>query len=93
MPPASLALLMPGNQRLDAGGVPRLGIARENVLAHRLLRLRALDVDDRRFAGDRDRFLERADFQVAIHVATKEPVSSMPSRLTVLKPGSVNVTE
>ena len=26
-------------------------------------------------------------------VATNVPVSSMPSRLTVLKPGSVNVTE
>ena len=33
------------------------------------------------------------DLQVAIHRGHKRPVSSMPSRLTVLKPGNVNVTE
>ena len=32
-------------------------------------------------------------FRSALTVATNVPVSSMPSRLTVLKPGSVNVTE
>src|SRR2546423_7217151 len=31
-------------------------------------------------------------FRSALTVATNDPVSSIPSRLTVLKPGSVNVT-
>ena len=32
-------------------------------------------------------------FNSALMVAVKEPVSSMPSRLTVVKPGNVNVIE
>ena len=55
-------------------------------------RLRALDVDDRALAGDGDRFREAADLQSALIVAVNEPVSSMPSRLNVLNPGSVKVT-
>ena len=38
----------------------------EDVLAHRLLNLRALDVDDWRFTGHRDRLFEGADLQVAV---------------------------
>ena len=66
MLPESVAWFIPGNQGLDAVDVPRGGNGGEDVLADRLLRPRALDVDDRRFAGDGDRFLERADFQVAV---------------------------
>ena len=82
------------NQGLNAGGVPRAGNRREDVLAHRLLHLRALHVDDRRFAGDGDRLFEGADLQFAVDRGDERcRYSSMPSRLTVLKPGSENVTE
>ena len=64
----------------------------EHLLADHALLRGALHVHDRRLAGHRDRFLERADRRSAFTVAVKDPVSSMPSRLTVLNPGSVNVT-
>ena len=53
---------------------------------------RALHVHDRRFAGHSDCLLEGADAQPASTDAVNAPVRLMPSRLTVLKPGSVNVT-
>ena len=58
-----------------------------------LLHLRALDVDDRRLAGDGDRFARAPTFRSALIVATNVPLSSMPSRFTVLNPGSVNASE
>ena len=57
----------PGNQRLNAAGGARRGDRGEDVFAHRLLDLRALHVDDRRFARHRDCFFQRADFQLAVH--------------------------
>jgi hypothetical protein len=52
----------------------------------------ALHVDCRRLAGHGDRFLEVADAQVDADVRGERRGQRMPSRLTVLKPGSVNVT-
>src|SRR6185369_2220154 len=60
-------LVHPGNEGLDAVDVPRGGDGAENVLADRLLSLRALHVDDWGLTGDRDRLLERADFEIAVH--------------------------
>ena len=56
-----------GNDRLDADNVSRRGNGRENVLADDRLLARALHVDDRRLAADRDRFRECADLQVGVH--------------------------
>ena len=53
--------------------VPRGGNRRERVLVDDLLRPRALHVDDRRLTGHRDRFLERADFQVEVHRGHEVP--------------------
>ena len=64
-----------GRNRLDDVGVQR-DLAR-----------RALHVDDRRLAGDGDRFPTSVPtLRSALMVAVNEPVSSMPSRLYVLKP-------
>src|SRR5262249_18505519 len=54
------------NKRLDALRVARGRDRREDVLAERLLLLPALNVDDRRLARHRDRFLERADLHFGI---------------------------
>ena len=56
----------PRNHRLDAGGVPRGRNGRQDVPVDRGLRLRALDVDGRRLAGDRDRFRQGADLQIGV---------------------------
>ena len=64
----------------------------DDFLRDDLLHGRALNVDERRLAGDGDGFRDRADLHVALIDATNEPVSSMPSRLKVLKPCSENVT-
>ena len=71
-----------------AGGRDRV----DDSLGQHRLTLRALHVDDRRLAGDRDGLRDRADAHVGVDGGDDEPVSSMPSRLTVLKPVSVNVT-
>ena len=47
--------------------MPRRSESRSTTSLLTSAALRALDVDDRRFAGDRDRFLERADPQVGVH--------------------------
>ena len=54
----------PWNQGLDAGGVSRRGDRRDDVPVDDVLHARALDVHDRRFAGDRDGLFERADSQL-----------------------------
>ena len=43
-----------------------VGIAASTSLSMIVLHARALDVDDRRLAGDRDRLFERADAQVGV---------------------------
>ena len=72
---ARLRWLRPDRNRVD------------HLLLHHALRGGVLHVDDRRFAGHRDRFLDSADLSSALTVAVNDPVSSMPSRLTVVKPG------
>ena len=72
---------MPGtsaSERRVAAGVG--SAAMMSLLDHRLP-LGALHVDDRRLAGDGDRFLERADRISALTVAMNDPVSSMPFAL------------
>ena len=54
----------PGNQRLDASGVPRRGDRRDHIPVDDGLHSRALDVNDRRFAGDCDRLFKRANSQL-----------------------------
>ena len=66
LPPESSLRAHPGDQRGDAGRVARHRDRGDDVLADRLLNFHALHVDDRRFAGDRDRLFEGADFQVAV---------------------------
>ena len=44
---ACLRHVQSGNQRLEPGGVPRAGDGGDDVIAHRLLHLHALDVHDR----------------------------------------------
>ena len=82
----------PRHQRLNAGGASRRRDRRQHFLVDDVLHARALHVDDRRFAGDGHGLFEAPTRRSALTVATKSPLSSMPSRFTVLKPGSVNVT-
>ena len=56
----------PRNQRLDTGGVSRRGDRRDHIPVDDGLHARALDVNDRRFAGDGDRLFERADSQLDV---------------------------
>ena len=93
MPPESPVLLIPGISAMMPVAFLDVGMRREDFPVDRGLHLRALHVDDRRFAGDRDGFLEGADSQIGVDRRDEVPLSSMPSRFTVLKPVSVNVTE
>ena len=64
------------------------GIGVEHVLGQRPLRVHVLHVDHRRSPGDGDRLFDAAHRRSAFTVAVNVPVSSMPSRLTVLNPGA-----
>jgi hypothetical protein len=88
-PPTSFALHVERGHELRERGVE----ARRRNLRHRLavdglLGARAGDVHDRRLAAHRDRFLHAATRRSPFTVAMKLPVSSMPSRLTVLNPAA-----
>ena len=83
---------MPGISTAVVNCVLEVGIDIDDVCAKHALLGGVLDVHDRRCAGDGDRFLDGADLQSTFTVAANDPVSSMPSRLTVLKPDSANVT-
>src|SRR5215813_14116825 len=62
-----------GNDRLEAGDAPRCRDRRDDVPVDAGLRFRALDVHDRRLAGDRDRFLKGANSEVAVDSSDKGP--------------------
>jgi hypothetical protein len=81
------------DERADRGRLlrPERGPV-EHVARHHALLHHVLHVDGRGLAGDRDRFLDRATRRSAFTVAANEADNSMPSRFTVLKPVSVNVT-
>ena len=64
----------------------------DHVARHHRARRDVLHVDDRRFGGDGDRFLERADLHVGVDGGGEVRRQLEPSRLTMLNPGSVNVT-
>ena len=78
---------MPGMSTASADW-PRAGRnGVDDLLADDALQRGRLHVDDRRFAGHRDRFLDRADASSRRRrVAVNEPVSSMPSRLNGAEP-------
>ena len=63
------------------------------LVVERDLALRALHVDDRRLAGDGDRLLHAADAQLGVDGDDSRSADDLtPSRFTVAKPASVNVT-
>jgi hypothetical protein len=86
--PESVVVLIPGISAVMVPAFRPVGMA-ERTSFDRLLHFRA---------GRRSRFARHGDrlFQAPLSslliVATKVPDSSTPSRLTVLKPGSENVT-
>jgi hypothetical protein len=61
------------DERLDAADISRRGNRRERFPVEDLLRPRALHVDNRRLTGHRDRFFERADFQIEVHRRDEVP--------------------
>ena len=69
-----------------------VGRASIRSVFERPLSPRALEIHDRAFTRHRDRFLERADFQVDVQRGDEVGRHSSPSRLTVLNPVSVKVT-
>ena len=84
---------MPGNEHAEVEHVATGWQRADDFLVDHALARRALDVDDWRFACDRDRLFERAYAHLDINAdAVNAPVRLMPSRLTMLKPGSEKVT-
>ena len=72
---------------------PAVGSEVMTSLADHRLAPRRLHVDDRRFAGHRDRLFECADPQLGVDGERGGAGDARsPSRRTVLKPASVNVT-
>ena len=66
MPPESPLVLIPGTSAWMPVAFLDVGIAAMTSRSMIGLHPRALDVDDRRFAGDRDRLFERADSQIGV---------------------------
>ena len=94
VPPTSTLLrLTPGIRNAATCGVRPVGIATSSSWSITRCLAGALDVHDRRLAGHGDRSPRPSPTRIsALTVAANDPVSSMPSRRTVLKPGSVKVT-
>src|SRR5262245_59231230 len=60
-------------ERREVGGVPARWDLMNQLLTEHELALRVLDVDDWRFAGDRDRLFERADAHVGVDRCREGP--------------------
>ena len=68
------------------------GNRRDDVVVEHRLTAHALHVDDRRFAGDRDRLLERADPEIGVHRGGERAGELDAFAPDGLKPVSVKVT-
>ena len=85
--------LQPGNRAQQVAVAANARQAPHRLVVERDLTLRALRVDDRRLAGDGDRLLHAADAHVGVHGDDRRAADdAAPSRFTVAKPASVNVT-
>ena len=71
---------------------PVVGIALERLALELRLLPRALDVDQRGFAGDRDRLFERADGHVRVHGRGEVRRQRHAVAPEGAEAGSVNVT-
>ena len=82
----------PGNERGNVVVGPRGGNGRQDFAAHRLLDPQALDVDGRRCAADRDRFLQAAHFQLGIDGRHERPRQLDAIAFDGAKPVKLTVT-
>ena len=92
MPPESPLAAHARDERLDAVGAARRRDGRQDVAVDDGLHARALDVHDRRFAGDRHRLFEAADAEVGVDRGHEVAGELDAVALDGVKPGSVNVT-